>query len=402
VALLSVADALQRVLAQGAPLPAEEAPLQEADGRVLAYDLRALRTQPPADVSAMDGYAVRAADVAKAPARLKVIGEVAAGRPFAAAIGPGEAARIFTGGVLPPGADTVVIQETTRREDGVVEVQKPISQGRNVRPEGLDFRSGATLLRKGHRLTPRDLQLAAAMNHPLVPVHRRPKLALFATGDELVRPGTEPGPGQIVYSNVFALSALARAEGAEVVDLGVVADKLDDTIAAIGDARALGADILVTTGGASVGDYDFVQQAFDKQGLALSFWKVAMRPGRPLMHGKLGATAVLGLPGNPVSSYVCAFLFLVPLIRLLGGRSDLKTSTEPAVLGCDLAANDERADYLRAILRAGPDGPVATPFPTQDSSMVAPLAEADCLLLREPHAPPAQAGSRCEIVRLTR
>jgi molybdopterin molybdotransferase len=345
---------------------------------------------------------VRAADVAQAPARLKVIGEVAAGRPFAAAIGPGEAARIFTGGVLPPGADTVVIQELTKRGDGVVEVQMAMSQGRNVRPEGLDFRSGATLLRKGHRLTPRDLQLAAAMNHPLVPVHRRPKLALFATGDELVRPGTEPGPGQIVYSNGFALSALARAEGAEVVDLGVVTDKLDDTIAAIRDARETGADILVTTGGASVGDYDFVREAFAKQGLALSFWKVAMRPGRPLMHGKLGAMAVLGLPGNPVSSYVCAFLFLVPLIRLLCGRSDLKTPTELAVLGCDLAANDERADYLRATLRAAPVGPVATPFPTQDSSMMAPLAEADCLLLREPHAPPAQTGSRCEIIRLAR
>lgn len=401
MALLSVADAFERVLAHGAPLPAEEVPLQEAAGRVLAYDLKALRTQPPAAVSAMDGYAVRAADVAQAPVRLKVIGEVTAGRPLAAAIGPGEAARIFTGGVLPPGADTIVVQESTRREDAVVEVQKPASQGRNVRPEGLDFRSGATLLRKGRRLTPRDLQLAAAMNHPLVPVHRRPKLALLATGDELVPPGSEPGPGQIVYSNGFALAALARSEGAEVVDLGIVADKLEDTIVAIGEARARGADILVTTGGASVGDYDFVQPAFERQGLALSFWKVAMRPGRPLMHGKLGATAVLGLPGNPVSSYVCAFLFLVPLIRLLCGRSDLKAPIEPAVLGCDLAANDERADYLRATLRAGPDGPVATPFPTQDSSMMAPLAAADCLLLREPHAPPAPAGSRCEIIRLT-
>ena len=354
MALLSVADALERVLAQGAPLPAEDVPLQEADGRVLADDLKALRTQPPADVSAMDGYALRAADVAQAPVRLKVVGEVAAGRPFPAAIETGEAARIFTGGVLPAGTDTVVIQELTTHEDRVVAVHKPTSRGRNVRREGLDFRSGATLLRKGQRLTPRDLQLAAAMNHPVVPVHRRPKLALFATGDELVRPGTEPGPGQIVYSNVFALSALARAEGAEVVDLGVVADKLDDTIAAIGQARTLGADILVTMGGASVGDYDFVQRAFEKQGLALSFWKVAMRPGRPLMHGRLGAAAVLGLPGNPVSSYVCALLFLVPLIRLLCGRRDLKTPTETAVLGCDLAANDERADYLRATLRAGP------------------------------------------------
>ena len=281
-------------------------------------------------------------------------------------------------------------------------MQKPAAKGRNVRPQGLDFHSGDKLLAKGHRLTARDLALAAGMNHPLLPVHRRPKMALFATGDELVPPGMEPGPGQIVYSNGFALAALAREEGAEVVDLGVVADKLDDTIAAVRDARELGADILVTTGGASVGDYDLVQAAFAKEGMALSFWKVAMRPGRPLMHGRLGAMAVLGLPGNPVSSYVCAFLFLVPLIRRLCGRSDLMTPTESAVLGCDLPANDERADYLRATLTDGADGPVATPFPIQDSSMMAPLAKADCLLLREPHAPPAKAGSRCVVVRLTR
>ncbi|MGD0025961.1 MAG: molybdopterin molybdotransferase MoeA, partial [Xanthobacteraceae bacterium] len=231
--LLSVTDALERVLAHAAPLPAEEVPLAEADGRVLACDLKALRTQPPADVSAMDGYAVRAGDVAKAPVRLKVIGEVAAGRPFTVAVGPGEAARIFTGGVLPEGADTVVIQEVTQKRDGDwVEVEKPTVKGRHVRPQGLDFRAGDTLLRKGHRLTARDLALAAGMNHPLVPVHRRPNIALFATGDELVPPGTEPGPGQIVSSNGFALAALGREEGAEVADLGVVADKLDETIAA--------------------------------------------------------------------------------------------------------------------------------------------------------------------------
>lgn len=402
MALLSVAEALERMLAQGTPLPPEQVPLQEADGRVLAGDLTALRTQPPADVSAMDGYAVRAADVAQVPARLKVVGEAAAGRPVVAAIGPGEAVRIFTGGVLPAGADTVVVQEVTRREGACVEVQKAFGRGRHVRPEGRDFRSGAKLLGKGRRLTARDLQLAAAMNHPLVPVHRRPKLALFATGDELVRAGTAPGPGQIVYSNGFALAALARAEGAEVIDLGIVADRLDDTIAAVRRARGLKADILVTTGGASAGDYDFVQEALADQGLALSFWKVAMRPGGPLVHGKLGATAVLGLPGNPVSSYVCALLFLVPLIRLLCGRGDLNTPAEPAVLGCDLEANDGRADYLRARLRPGPDGPVATAFATQDSAMMAPLAEADCLLLRDPHAPPAQAGSRCAIIRLSR
>jgi len=402
VALLSVAEALERVLAQAEPLPAGEVPLGDADGMVLAYDLKARRTQPPADVSAMDGYAVRAADVANAPVRLKVIGEVAAGRPFAAVVGPREAARIFTGGVVPQGADAVIVQEVTQRQGDWVEVQKPTGKGRNVRAEGLDFRAGEVLLAEGHRLTARDLQLAAGMNHPLLPVHRRPKVALFATGDELVPPGNEPGPGQIVYSNGFALAALTRAEGAEVVDLGVVGDKLEATIAAIRDARALGADILVTTGGASVGEYDFVNRAFAAEGAALSFWKIAMRPGRPLMHGRLGAMHMLGLPGNPVSSYVCAFLFLVPLIRRLCGRSDLAAPTQTALLGCDLPANDERADYLRASLRDGPDGAVATPFAIQDSSMMAPLAKADCLLIREPHAPAAKTGSRCSIVKLTR
>jgi molybdopterin molybdotransferase len=402
VALLSVAEALERVLAEAKPLPPEEVPLADADGRVLAYSLKARRTQPPADVSAMDGYAVRASDVANAPTRLKVIGEVAAGRPFAAVISPGEAARIFTGGVIPAGADAVVVQEVTKREGDCVEVQKPTDKGRNVRLQGLDFRSGDALFAKGHRLTARDLQLAAGMNHPLVPVYRRPKVALFATGDELVPPGTEPGPGQIVYSNGFALAALAREEGAEVIDLGVVGDKLEVTTAAIRDARELGADILVTTGGASVGEYDFVNRAFAAEGVALSFWKIAMRPGRPLMHGRLGSMHMLGLPGNPVSSYVCAFLFLVPLIRRLCGRADLVAPTETAVLGCDLAANDERADYLRSTLTGGPGGPVATPFPIQDSSMMTPLAKADCLVIREPHAPPAKAGEQCTITRLPR
>ena len=400
--LLSVAEALERVLAQTAPLAAEDVPLADADGRVLASDLKARRTQPPADVSAMDGYAVRAADVAKAPVRLKVIGEVAAGRPFSACVGAGEAARIFTGGVVPAGADAVIVQELTQRQGDSVEIQKTTEKGRNVRPQGLDFRAGDVLFARGHRLTARDLQLAAGMNHPLVPVHRRPKVALFATGDELVPPGAEPGPGQIVYSNGFALAALAREEGAEVVDLGVVGDKLEPTIAAIADARDRGADILVTTGGASVGEYDFVNRAFSAEGAALSFWKIAMRPGRPLMHGRLGAMHMLGLPGNPVSSYVCAFLFLVPLIRRLCGRSDLTAPTGNAALGCDLPANDERADYLRATLRDGPDGPIATPFPIQDSSMMAPLAKADCLLVREPHAPAAKTGSACAILNLDR
>ncbi len=409
-ALISVEEALQQVLAHAVALPAEQVPLARADGRVLAEDLKALRTQPPADLSAMDGYAVRASDVSEAPVRLRVIGEVAAGRPFTSVVGPGEAARIFTGGVVPEGADTVVVQEQTARDGESVEVQKPSVKGRNVRPQGLDFRRGETAFAAGHRLRARDLQLAAGMNHPLLPVHRRPKVVLFATGDELVPPGTEPGPGQIVYSNGFALAALAREEGAEVTELGVVGDRLDETIAAVRKARELRADILVTTGGASVGEYDLVQKAFVAEGLDLSFWKIAMRPGRPLMHGRLhgrlnsrlGATQVLGLPGNPVSSYVCAFLFLVPLMRRMSGRGDLSAPIESAALGCDLPANDERADYLRATLKSDSDGLVATPFPLQDSSMMLPLSKADCLVVREPYESAAKAGSRCRIVKFER
>jgi molybdopterin molybdotransferase len=399
VALLSVAEALERVLSHASPLPAQQAPLAEAHGRVLAADLKALRTQPPADVSAMDGYAVRADDVASVPVHLRVIGEVAAGRPFAQAVGPGEAARIFTGGVLPEGADTIVIQEHTRRDGDRVEVEKPSARNRHIRAQGLDFKLGDTLLAAGHRLTARDLALAAGMNHARVPVHRRPKIAVLATGDELVPPGTQPAPGQIVSSNTFALGALARAEGADVEDLGIVGDRLDPTVAAVRHARDLGVDILLTSGGASVGDYDLVQAAFAAEGMTLSFWKLALRPGRPLMHGRLGPMHVLGVPGNPVSAFVCAFLFLVPLIRRLAGRGDLSPPTETALLGCDLAENDERVDYLRATLRQGTDGSVVTAFQVQDSSMTVPLAKADCLLIREPFAPPAKAGSRCAIMR---
>ena len=352
MALLSVAEALERVLSHAAPLPAEQTPLAEAHGRVLAADLKALRTQPPADVSAMDGYAVRADDVASVPVHLRVIGEVAAGRPFARPVGPGEAARIFTGGVLPEGADTIVIQEHTRRDGDRIEVEKPSARGRHIRAQGLDFKLGDTLLAAGHRLTARDLALAAGMNHARVPVHRRPRIAVLATGDELVPPGTQPAPGQIVSSNTFALGALARAEGADVEDLGIVGDRLDPTVAAVRHARDLGVDILLTSGGASVGDYDLVQAAFAAEGMTLSFWKLALRPGRPLMHGRLGPIHVLGVPGNPVSAFVCAFLFLVPLIRRLAGRGDLSPPTETAVLGCDLPENDERVDYLRATLEA--------------------------------------------------
>ncbi|MBS0245390.1 MAG: molybdopterin molybdotransferase MoeA [Proteobacteria bacterium] len=402
--LMPVAEALARVLADTAPLPTEEVDLNDALGRVLANDLSALRTQPPDAVSAMDGYAVRGADVASAPVTLKVIGEVAAGHPFAGAVGPGQAARIFTGGMMPQGADTVVIQEHTARDGDAVIVQKPTASGRNVRGAGIDFKQGDALLAKGRRLTDRDLMLAAAMNYPRLAVHRRPHVAVLGSGDELIMPGGTLQPGEIVYSNGFALSALVRSEGGMVTDLGIARDNLDDLTARIQRARNANVDILLTSGGASVGDHDLMQKALKAEGLDLSFWRVALRPGRPMMHGRfaregLGAMHVLGVPGNPVSSYVCAFLFLAPLIRKLSGRSDVEAVPETAILGRDLPENDERADYLRATLEAGADGPIATPVPVQDSSLMAPLARAGCLLIREPFAPAAKVGDRCRILK---
>jgi molybdopterin molybdotransferase len=301
---------------------------------------------------------------------------------------------------MPQGADAIVIQEHTKHDGVYVEVEKGSPKGRHIRVQGLDFKAGDEMLAAGHRLTARDLALAAGMNHPLVPVHRRPKVVLFATGDELVPAGTEPAPGQIVSSNNYAIGALARAEGATVEDFGIVGDRLDDTIAAVQRAREIGADILVTSGGASVGDYDLVQKAFTAEGMTLAFWRLALRPGRPLMNGTLGDMHVLGVPGNPVSAFVCSLLFMVPLIRRLAGRDDTATRTETAALGCDLPENDERADYLRATLKNGADGPVATPFSVQDSSMMAPLAKADCLVIRKPYSPATKAGSPCTIMRL--
>ena len=396
---MPVSEALQRVLDDAPPLGIETAPLADALGRVLAQDLAAKRTQPPADVSAMDGYAVRANDVAQAPATLKLIGEVAAGHPFEGAVGPGEAARIFTGGLVPDGADCVVIQEVTRRDGEHVVIERSAIRGRNIRRKGIDFSAGDVLLSRGTRLNDRDLMLAASMNYADVPVHRRPKVAVIGTGDELVPPGTEPEAGEIVYSNGFALTALARSEGAEARDFGIARDRIESIIEKLREARAWGADVLVTTGGASVGEHDLVQRALRAEGLDLSFWRVALRPGRPMMHGRLGELHVLGVPGNPVSSYVCSFLFLVPLIRKLSGRADLEHVRETARLGRDLPENDEREDYLRARLTQGPDGPVATPVTSQDSSLMAPLSRAGCLVIRPARAPAASAGSLCSILK---
>lgn len=400
MALMPLTDAIKAVLDGAQGLPEEHVALDDAAGRVLARDVAANRTQPPDDMSAMDGYAVRAADAALG-ARLRVIGEGAAGKPFERSVQAGEAVRIFTGGVIPPGADAVVIQEDTTRDGEQVVINEAADLGKNIRRAGLDFRAGDTLLKRAHRLRDRDLALAAAMNHATLPVHRRPTVALLATGDELVMPGSIPGPGQIVYSNGYALRALARHEGAETRDLGIARDTMADTREKIHRAIDSGVDILITTGGASVGDHDLVRDALVAEGVDISFWKIAMRPGKPMMHGRRGTLRVLGLPGNPVSSYVCAILFLVPLIRALSGRADTARPFEAATLGVDVPENDLREDYLRAALTRNADGAlVATPVRQQDSSMLANLSRADALIVRPPHAPAAAAGTLCRVLRL--
>ncbi|MGM4892252.1 molybdopterin molybdotransferase MoeA [Tardiphaga sp. 839_C3_N1_4] len=400
MALMPVTDAMAAILASADALPEEMVPLEDAFHRVLARDIASLRTQPPEPMSAMDGYAVRAAD-ATLGAKLRVIGEIAAGKPFDRPLQTGEVLRIFTGGVLPAGADAVVIQEDTARDGDIVGINEAAISGKHIRPAGVDFNEGDVLLRAGTRLTDRDLALAAGMNHPSLPVRRRPVVAVLATGDELVMPGAVPGPGQIVLSNGFALRALARAEGAEVIDLGIAIDTLEATMSAIQHAIDLNADLLITTGGASVGDHDLVQQSLINAGVEMAFWRIAMRPGKPMMHGRRQGMRVIGLPGNPVSSYVCGFLFMVPLLRALSGRNEVAHTLEPAVLGRDLAANDQREDYLRTRLETRGDGTVvATPVMKQDSSLLGNLAVAEGLLIRKPFAPAAAAGDSCAIIRL--
>jgi molybdopterin molybdotransferase len=401
MALLPVEDALRQVLDGVKPVGVEWEPLTLALGRVLAEPLVSRRTQPDFDCSAMDGYAVRAGDLATG-APLRVVGESAAGHAYRGTLGAGEAVRIFTGAPVPAGADSVIIQERTRRDGDSVVFEGTAQPGANIRRRGLDFTDGQAALPAGTRLGPRDLALAAATNHATLPVRRKPVVAILATGDELVFPGQPIGEHQIVASNSFALAAIAAREAAEVLDLGIAGDSYPTLEAAIGRARAADVDVLVTIGGASVGDHDLVQGALAREGMTLGFWKIAMRPGKPLMHGRLGDMRILGMPGNPVSAIVCGVLFLVPLIRSLTGRSDVDVPTVTARFAVDWPANDMRQDYLRAKRRHGDDGvALVTPFTVQDSSMVSVLQGADCLAIRPPHAPPARAGDTCQIIDLT-
>jgi molybdopterin molybdotransferase len=400
--LLPVSEALARILATApSPLQTETMALDDAHRRTLAEDLVAPRDQPPFPASAMDGYAVRAEDVAKVPATLRVIGTSAAGHAFAGALGAGEAVRIFTGAPVPQGADAIVIQEDTQAEGEIVTVTEAAPKGRYLRPAGLDFAKGEVLLPAGHRLAARDLALAAAAGYAHVPVRKKPRIAILATGDELVRPGQTLQQGQIIASNTYAVAAMARASGGETIDLGIAKDDLAQTRAAIAQARNEAADVLVTLGGASVGDHDLVQEALTGAGMELGFWRIAMRPGKPLMHGTLGGMRVLGFPGNPVSSMVCALIFLRPLIRALSGDPEAASDpTRPAILGADMGHNDQRQDYVRASVEKGSSPPVVTPFDRQDSSMMAVFARAEALILREAHAPAAKAGDPCRALIL--
>ena len=397
--MLTVAEARARIVSAFAPLPAEQVSLANALGRVLAEPVNARLTQPPFAVSAMDGYAVRAADVAKVPVTLKLVGYAPAGRAYGSAIKPGEAVRIFTGAPLPEGADAIVIQEDTQSTGDSVLVKEGAPAGRYVRPAGLDFRRGDPGLAAGKKLGARDIGLAAAMNHPWLQVRRRPRVAILATGDEIVMPGEPVGPNQIVSSNGLALAAFLRAAGAEPIDLGIAADNREALQRLA--AGAAGADLLVTSGGASVGDHDLVQAALGDQGMAIDFWKIAMRPGKPLMFGSIGTTRVIGLPGNPVSTLVCSLIFIRPALRAMLGQQDSDNSEEIAIAGRDLAENDNREDYLRATLsRDGEGRLVATPFGKQDSSMQFLMQQAQCLLIRPVQAPALAKGSPVRILRL--
>ncbi|MDC0986806.1 molybdopterin molybdotransferase MoeA [Alphaproteobacteria bacterium] len=395
--MLSVKEARTRILAAITPMPAEQIGLSNGLGRVLAEDIASRRTQPPTAVSAMDGYAVRAQDVSTVPVTLKISGHAPAGGSHDDVLGAGEAVRIFTGGPVPVGADAIVIQENTNSDGITVTVKESSPAGHYIRPAGLDFRTGDVILRAGDALTARNVGMAAAMNTPWLSVHRKPRIAILATGNEIVMPGDPIGPNQIVSSNSLALAAMIEASGAEPILLGIAPDESNELSAMA--AAAHGADMLVTTGGASVGDHDLIQSVLGDNGLEVDFWKIAMRPGKPLIFGDIKGTPLLGLPGNPVSTLVCGIIFLIPALQKMLGQSERESSLETAILAVDLAQNDQREDYLRARLSYDDSGTrMATPFSKQDSSMLSRLVQADCLLVRPPNAPAAKTGSAVKIL----
>ena len=401
MSLMPVSEALTRLLEDVNPTAIEQAGLAEANGRFLAKSVVSTRTQPPFAASAMDGYAVRHADLEAIPANLTLIGEAPAGHGFSGTVNAGETVRIFTGAPLPDGADTILIQENTERVGNAVKALERPAFAAFVRPAGLDFKEGEQLLTPPLKLGYRELALAAAMNYANLPVYRKPKVAILATGDELVRPGGVPGPDQIIASNHAGLAALVEDCGGVPMDLGISPDDPEKMAAHVAGAIKADADVLVTLGGASVGDHDLVQDVLGDAGMDLSFWRIAMRPGKPLMAGNLGRMKVLGLPGNPVSSLVCGLLFLRPLLGKMLGAAGTGPETETAVLGADIRENDQRQDYVRATLTRSEDGQaIATPFAKQDSSMLALLAKSGALIVRPPFAEPAQKGAAVPIIKL--
>ncbi|HTH97886.1 MAG TPA: gephyrin-like molybdotransferase Glp [Stellaceae bacterium] len=399
--MISVEEARRRIRASLRPVSAETVALSAALGRVLAEDVVALRSQPSFDASAMDGYAVRSADIATLPARFRRIGEAPAGRAFTGTVGPGETVRIFTGAPIPDGADCIVLQEDVTLEGGLVVTHEAVPAGKHVRRAGIDFRAGDTVLKAGHRMSVRDIGLAGAMNRPWLIVHRRPRVALLATGDEIVMPGEPMTADQIPSSNSLALAAFVAQLGADPIHLGIAKD--DEAVLARQAAMAKGCDVLITIGGASVGDHDLVQKVLGAAGMSVDFWKIAMRPGKPLMWGLWDGMAVMGLPGNPVSALICALNFLTPAIERLSGLPPADFDVEMLPAAVEIPANDHRQDYLRATLAADSAGRIGvTPFTRQDSSMLAPLAAAHCLVVRPPNAPAATAGTLIPVIRLDR
>ncbi|MFA5958669.1 gephyrin-like molybdotransferase Glp [Hyphomicrobium sp.] len=401
MALLPVSEALNRILASAATLPSQSVGLLHARGRTLASPVTSNVDNPPFDASAMDGYAVLADDVATVPATLTVIGESGAGRPFTGTLGKGEAVRIFTGGRVPDDADTIVIQENVTASGAAVTVLEAAARGANIRWRGQDFAKGERLIEPGRRLTARDVLISASCGYGELPVIRKPVVAILSTGDELVTPGTPLGPGQISGSNAYGLSAVVEAAGGEARFLGIARDtmtSLDEFIAA-----GEGADILVTSGGASVGDHDLVRPALEKAGAKLDFYKIAMRPGKPLFFGSRHPNGklqyCLGLPGNPVSAMICARVFLVPLIGRLLGRETPFESVD-AVLAEAIPANGPREHYMRGLLDLTTGTGRVTPFKSQDSGLVKSLQRANCLVVIPADAPALAAGTPVKVLRL--